>query len=121
MLLFPFVLHIFSFCYDAHNVIVEDNYILITTSNNFKCYDIYSNDSIRKEINNLLEKFKTSVEKLNEVISKLEKSEKENKIYSIEEAIEHINSFGSHHTDCILTENKENAEKFIKPIDKVGK
>ncbi len=33
--------NIFSFCYDAHNVILEDNYILITTSNNFKCYDIY--------------------------------------------------------------------------------
>lgn len=32
---------IFSYCYDAHNVIKEDNYILISTSNVFKCFDIY--------------------------------------------------------------------------------
>lgn len=33
--------NMFSFCYDAHNVIEEKNYILITTSDKFKCYDIY--------------------------------------------------------------------------------
>ena len=41
-------------------------------------------------------------------------------VESIEEAIEHINSFGSHHTDCILTENKENAEKFMTLVDSAG-
>lgn len=34
--------NIFSFCYDAHNVIVEDDYIQISTNNKFKCYDYYS-------------------------------------------------------------------------------
>ena len=29
-----------------------------------------------------------------------------------EEAIAHINHYGSHHTDCILTENQEIAEKI---------
>lgn len=34
--------NIFSFCYDAHNVIVEDDYIQISTNDKFKCYDYYS-------------------------------------------------------------------------------
>jgi glutamate-5-semialdehyde dehydrogenase len=36
---------------------------------------------------------------------------------SIEEAIEHINRYGSHHTDAIITENKTNASKFIDLVD----
>ena len=34
-----------------------------------------------------------------------------------DEAISHINEFGSHHTDSILTENKQNAERFISGVD----
>ena len=41
-------------------------------------------------------------------------------VESLEDAIEHINSFGSHHTDCILSENKENAEKFMSLVDSAG-
>jgi len=36
---------------------------------------------------------------------------------SLDEAIEHINSYGSHHTDAIVTENKANATKFINFVD----
>lgn len=36
---------------------------------------------------------------------------------SVEEAIAHINRYSTHHSDAILTENKENAEKFIREID----
>lgn len=39
---------------------------------------------------------------------------------SVEEAIEHINFYGSHHTDCILTENEETAEKFMALVDSAG-
>ncbi|PWM69079.1 MAG: glutamate-5-semialdehyde dehydrogenase [Eubacteriales Family XIII. Incertae Sedis bacterium] len=39
---------------------------------------------------------------------------------SIEEAIEHINRYGSHHTDCILTESDEAAEKFMTYVDSAG-
>jgi glutamate-5-semialdehyde dehydrogenase len=35
----------------------------------------------------------------------------------LDQAIEHIESFGSHHTDCILTENQEAAERFLKEVD----
>lgn len=36
---------------------------------------------------------------------------------SIDEAIEHINKFGSGHTDSILSNSKENIEKFMKYVD----
>jgi glutamate-5-semialdehyde dehydrogenase len=35
----------------------------------------------------------------------------------IEEAIEHINTYGSHHTDAIVTESQEEAEKFLQLVD----
>jgi glutamate-5-semialdehyde dehydrogenase len=36
---------------------------------------------------------------------------------SIEDAVEHINTHGSHHTDAILTESIANAEKFVRAVD----
>ncbi len=39
---------------------------------------------------------------------------------SLEDAVNHINTFGSGHTDCIITENKENAEKFMMFVDSSG-
>lgn len=41
-------------------------------------------------------------------------------IDSLEEAIRHINTYGSHHTDCILTENQDNAEMFMQLVDSAG-
>lgn len=39
---------------------------------------------------------------------------------SIDEAIEHINTFGSGHTDCIITTNIANAESFMNKVDSAG-
>jgi glutamate-5-semialdehyde dehydrogenase len=36
---------------------------------------------------------------------------------SIEQAIEHINEYGSHHTDAILSDSAEAIEKFVRGID----
>ena len=36
---------------------------------------------------------------------------------SIDEAISHINTYGSGHTDCILTRDSKNAEKFMNQVD----
>ena len=36
---------------------------------------------------------------------------------NVDEAIGHINRFGSHHTDAIITENKETAERFMQMVD----
>lgn len=41
-------------------------------------------------------------------------------VSGVEEAIDHINYFGSHHTDCILTENEETAEVFMEMVDSAG-
>ncbi|MDD5020882.1 MAG: glutamate-5-semialdehyde dehydrogenase [Endomicrobiaceae bacterium] len=38
-------------------------------------------------------------------------------VNSLEDAILHINRYGSAHSDSIITENKERAEKFIKEVD----
>jgi glutamate-5-semialdehyde dehydrogenase len=36
---------------------------------------------------------------------------------SLEAAIEHIETYGSHHTDCIVTEDEAAAEKFLAEVD----
>ena len=38
-------------------------------------------------------------------------------VESLEEAIEHINKYGSGHTDSILSSNQENIEKFMNLVD----
>ena len=38
----------------------------------------------------------------------------------IEEAIEHINRFGSHHTDSILTRDDAAADRFLQMVDSAG-
>ena len=39
---------------------------------------------------------------------------------SLEDAISHINKFGSHHTDSIITEDQNSAEKFMLLVDSAG-
>lgn len=39
------------------------------------------------------------------------------KVQTIDQAIDHINKYGSHHTDAILTTNITKAKKFIRQID----
>lgn len=41
-------------------------------------------------------------------------------VNSLDEAIEHINTFGSGHTDCIITTNPSNAENFMNKVDSAG-
>lgn len=41
-------------------------------------------------------------------------------VADVDEAIAHINYFGSHHTDCILTENDETANYFMQMVDSAG-
>lgn len=39
---------------------------------------------------------------------------------SIDEAIDHINHYGSHHTDCIITEDRDSAARFMSLVDSAG-
>lgn len=41
-------------------------------------------------------------------------------VKSVDEAIEHINTYGSGHTDCIITKDLLNAEKFMNNVDSAG-
>ena len=38
-------------------------------------------------------------------------------VNDIDEAINHINNYGSGHTDCIITEDENNANKFLNEVD----
>ncbi len=38
-------------------------------------------------------------------------------VHSLKEAIDHINTYGSHHSDCIVTEDKQEAQEFLKSVD----
>ena len=41
-------------------------------------------------------------------------------VNNLDEAIAHINTYGSGHTDAIITEDKTNAEKFMNKVDSAG-
>jgi glutamate-5-semialdehyde dehydrogenase len=41
-------------------------------------------------------------------------------VESVDEAIDHINTYGSGHTDSIITTNAHNAEKFMNKVDSAG-
>ena len=36
---------------------------------------------------------------------------------SLQQAIDHVNQYGSHHTDGIVTENTQNGKKFLREVD----
>ena len=38
-------------------------------------------------------------------------------VNSLDEAIEHINTYGSHHSDSIVTDSKEHARRFLAEVD----
>lgn len=38
-------------------------------------------------------------------------------VSSVEEAMAHVNQYGSKHSDCIVTEESEEAEKFLRGVD----
>jgi len=38
-------------------------------------------------------------------------------VNNIDQAIRHINFYGSHHTDSIITKNRDNIEKFMQEVD----
>jgi glutamate-5-semialdehyde dehydrogenase len=38
-------------------------------------------------------------------------------VENLDEAIEHINEYGSHHTDAIVTEDHDRAMRFLREVD----
>lgn len=87
------------------------------------------------ELKKMLDKKQVEIRGTKEVaklISCKEATEKDNKteyldyilsvkiVENLQQAIDHINFYGSHHTDCIITENKETAEIFMDLVDSAG-
>ncbi len=72
------------------------------------------------------EKTKNIISDINDASDDDWKTEYGDKILSIkvvsgiDDAINHINTFGSGHTDCIVTENKFASEKFMSLVDSAG-
>ena len=40
----------------------------------------------------------------------------EKSVKNVNEAIQHINKYGTMHTDCIITQNKKSAQKFLNNV-----
>lgn len=70
-----------------------------------------------KEVNDIID-----VEKIGEdgFIEYLDLYASVKLVNDVDEAIDHINRFGSHHTDSIITENKETADRFQQMVDSAG-
>jgi len=41
-------------------------------------------------------------------------------VSSLQEAVDHINHYGSHHTDCIVTGDADTASAFMNQVDSAG-
>ena len=41
-------------------------------------------------------------------------------VSSLQEAVDHINRYGSHHTDCIVTSDSSHASAFMRQVDSAG-
>ncbi|MBR6126336.1 glutamate-5-semialdehyde dehydrogenase [bacterium] len=106
----------------AVNIVVDSKTQYPSACNSVETLLIHKNFA---QAQNLLEKLKNSGIKL---IAEPESWHKEysDKILaykfvdSIEEAIEHINTYSSGHTESIITENKNNADLFMNGVDSAG-
>lgn len=82
-------------------------------------------DTVMPELLNRFEDEEVTV-KYKDATEKDWKTEYNDKIVSIKvvddikEAIEHINKYGSGHTDCIITENTSNRDVFMSLVDSAG-
>ena len=73
---------------------------------------IIGDNIIRKLYKNKIQKASTedwSKEYLDSIVSV-------KSVKNIDEAIKHINRYGTMHTDCIITQNKKNAKKFLNKV-----
>ena len=108
-----------SACNSVETILINEEEIENILPNLIKTLQSNSVQIVAEE--KLAEKY--NLDKATEIDWKTEYGEKKVSIKStknIEEAIDHINKYGSGHTDCIITENNENAEKFMTYVDSAG-
>ncbi len=83
----------------------------------------FKQNNVKVKVDDKLINFDDSLELAQEKDWKTEYSDKiisVKQVASLDEAVIHINKYGSGHTDCIVTENDNNAEKFMLYVDSAG-
>ena len=95
-----------------HSVVLESALKVIKAKLDEKQVEIRGDERAKKALNTINsateEDFAT--EYLNPIISV-------KTVDNIGEAIEHINRYGTGHSECIITENQDNAQKFMREVD----
>ena len=85
--------------------------------------DLFNKNSVKIIGDEKVCSFEKSVEKASDEDWKKEYGDKivsVKVVDSIRDAIAHVNKYGSHHTDAIITENFENAQLFMDYVDSAG-
>ncbi len=106
-----------SACNAAETILINKN---IASQYLPKLYKLFKENGIKmngnEEVINILNK--SDIEEVKEWHFEYGDKEVSLKIVSdTEEAYNHINKYGSHHTDSIISENKKNIDKFMTYVD----
>ena len=109
-----------SACNAVETILVNKNIV-----NDFvpKMIEIFEQNDVKVIGDEVICKFGNNVQRATEDDWKTEYGDKIvslKVVNSITEAITHINKYGSHHTDCIITENAQNASTFMNFVDSAG-
>ena len=88
-----------------------------------KLYDAMTKENVKLKGDTIVKAILPKIESANEDDWKTEYGDKIlsiKTVANIDEAINHINSYGSGHTDCIISQNQLNVEKFMALVDSAG-
>lgn len=106
----------------AQNICVDAKIQYPTACNAVETILVHKNYPYKKELKEALKKADVEIIENPEDYS-VEYGEKKVTLLNVDtitDAIEHINKYGSGHTDSIITQNPENAKKFMTAVDSAG-
>ena len=104
-----------SACNSVETILINKN-----IANEFlnKLYSLFKENDIKMNGDEETKKILSDIGKVEDWHKEYGDKEVSLKIVeNIEDAYKHINKYGSHHTDSIISENKENIEKFMTFVD----
>ena len=104
-----------SACNSVETILINKN-----IANEFlnKLYSLFKENDIKMNGDEETKKILSDIGSVNDWHKEYGDKEVSLKIVdNVEDAYKHINKYGSHHTDSIISENKENIEKFMTFVD----
>ena len=104
-----------SACNSVETILINKN-----IANEFlnKLYSLFKENDIKMNGDEETKKILSDIGKVEDWHKEYGDKEVSLKIVdNVEDAYKHINKYGSHHTDSIISENKENIEKFMTFVD----